>query len=68
MLTKYFTQDWIDAIGESVLTGILGSINSSLREERQTKEVLPEAGNPLLFRAFRETPLDSVKVVILGQD
>ena len=68
MLTKYFSQDWIDAIGESVINALLGNINTDLRVERQTKEVLPEAGSPLLFQAFRETPFNSVKVVILGQD
>lgn len=36
--------------------------------ERQTKEVIPEKGSPLIFKAFRTTWFSRVKVVILGQD
>jgi len=68
MLTNYFSQDWIDAIGEqSILTNLAG-INTTLAEERKKFNVLPEQGSPLLFKAFRETPFASLKVIILGQD
>lgn len=65
---KYFTEDWIDAIGGDVLNEQLMNISNALVEIRQTNIVLPEVGNPLLFQAFRETPYSKVKVVILGQD
>ena len=69
MLTKYFTQGWIDAIGETKLMNLLGDINTALRQERLDKpNVLPPAGSELLFQAFRETAFANVKVVILGQD
>lgn len=60
--------DWTDAIGEKKLNSILKDISSKLVEERKTSEVLPPAGDPLLFQAFRETPYSNVRVVILGQD
>lgn len=68
MLNKYFTQDWVDAIGQLNLMSMLSTINSQLSMERVSKDVLPKAGDPLLFQAFRETPYNDVKVVILGQD
>ncbi len=68
MLEKYFPEDWIKALGAIQLIEILTSIGSQLVVLRQEQIVLPEAGSDLLFQAFRETPLQSVKVVVLGQD
>lgn len=68
MLTNYFSQDWIDAIGEQTILTNLAGINTTLAEERKKFNVLPEQGSPLLFQAFRETPFKDLKVVILGMD
>lgn len=68
MLEKYFDKTWIDAVGEDSLTGHLVAINGFLEEERKEQIVLPPTGSDLLFKAFRSTPFDKVKVVILGQD
>jgi len=69
MLTKYFTQDWIDIIGQENLISLISDINTSLRQERlDNPDVLPPAGSSLLFQAFRETPYNSLKVCVLGQD
>jgi uracil-DNA glycosylase len=68
MLEKYFPEDWIKALGAERLTEILTNISTRLVELRQEQTVLPEAGDPLLFQAFRETPLQLVKAVIIGQD
>ena len=68
MIDKYFDQSWIDAIGEDTIIEQLTIINKFLIGEREDQEVLPETGSSLLFKAFRVTPFDNVKVVILGQD
>ena len=67
-LTKYFNQSWINAIGEDILLQLLTDINTVLREERKVHDILPVAGDPDMFKAFRLTPLDKVRVVILGLD
>jgi uracil-DNA glycosylase len=65
---KYFPEDWVNAIGLDVLNSQLAVISSVLIEHRKDSTILPLAGDPLLFQAFRETSYDNVKVVILGQD
>ena len=68
MLEKFFPQDWIDAIGQDALTERLMAISNALIELRKDSPILPLAGDPLLFQAFRETPYTNVRVVIVGQD
>jgi uracil-DNA glycosylase len=65
---KYFPEDWVNAIGLDNLNNQLSTVSSALIQLRQESTVLPVAGDLLLFQAFRETPYDKVKVVILGQD
>jgi uracil-DNA glycosylase len=68
MLTKYFDRTWIDAVGEDKLMQLLTDINYELKPLRRVTKVLPLAGDEKLFKAFRLTPYDKVKVVIIGQD
>lgn len=68
MLEKYFPEDWIKALGPDQLTGILTTISSQLIVLRQEQDILPEAGDPLLFQAFRETPFDVTRCVVIGLD
>jgi uracil-DNA glycosylase len=68
MLDKYFDKTWISAIGEDNILGHLSAINQFLSVEREEHTVLPPVGSDLLFKAFRVTPFDKVRVVILGQD
>lgn len=42
------------------------NLTSFVRQEYQTKQIFPPA--KLIFNAFDQTPFESVKVVILGQD
>ena len=65
---KYFPQSWVDAIGLDNLNSTIMSISAELVELRKESIVLPYAGDPLLFQAFRETSFTDTKVVILGQD
>jgi uracil-DNA glycosylase len=68
MLDQYFPRDWIDAMGAEQLTQVLTEISAELVELRKVNSILPEVGSPLLFQAFRETPLDLVRVSIVGLD
>lgn len=65
---KYFPQDWVDAVGLDVLNSELGEVSRALVDLRGSFTILPPAGDPLLFQAFRSTPYEKVRVVILGQD
>lgn len=67
-LTNFFSQDWIDIIGEAKLSSMLSTISEELLEQRKLYNIYPEAGSPLLFKAFRETPYLKTKVIIIGQD
>lgn len=60
--------NWLNHIPSKYLDPILEKIGLDLQEERKHHRVLPEAGSELTFKAFRLTPFNKVKVVILGQD
>lgn len=68
VLNNYFPDDWIYAVGEDNLLNCITTVNTELLRARTTEDVLPLAGDPLLFQTFRETPFNSVKIVVLGQD
>ncbi len=68
MIDKLFHESWIKAVGEDSLLGHLTAISTFLKTEREEKDVLPPVGSELLFKAFRVTPFNETKVVILGQD
>lgn len=59
-------QTWEELMKKEEESGILGPIRDQLEKEYQTKTIYPAREN--IFRALEETPLDQVKVVILGQD
>ncbi len=64
-LIPFFGEAWINAFSDRAL-GELDEIFTYLKERKQHVTIIPEQKN--IFRAFKETPLDQVKVVILGQD
>ena len=58
---------WLDILKPIMETPKYDKLRSFLLEEMKAeKKIYPDPMN--IFRAFRETPLDSVKVVIVGQD
>jgi len=58
---------WLDAVGDELETPGMQSLRSFLQSEVASgRGFLPPA--PLVFNALRLTPLESVRVVILGQD
>ncbi|MGQ3890700.1 uracil-DNA glycosylase [Legionella sp. CNM-4043-24] len=58
---------WADILGDEKAKPYFQSIMQFLAEEKNAGKIIyPAQGD--LFRAFKETPYDQVKVVILGQD
>lgn len=58
---------WKDALTPALLTDSFGQLREFLRERQQAGATLyPPA--PMIFNAFALTPLDRVRVVIVGQD
>jgi uracil-DNA glycosylase len=58
---------WLDAVGDELETPVMQSLRSFLMGEVASgRGFFPPA--PLVFNALRLTPLDHVRVVILGQD
>lgn len=72
MVTKYkpyFSEDWYESLKEYLESDKgLNTVISQINKDRINKTVIPFKGSDTFFRAFRETPLNQVKVVILGQD
>lgn len=59
-------KDWNELMDQELAKGYLEQIRDTLEEEYAHKTIYPAKEN--VFRAMEETPLDQVKVVILGQD
>jgi uracil-DNA glycosylase len=58
---------WKEALKDEFNKTYFGQIVMFLKHEKALGRVIYPAGN-LIFNAFEKTPLDKVKVVILGQD
>lgn len=59
-------QSWKQALEPEFTKPYFGDLTSFVRNEYLTQQVFPKPGE--IFQAFELTPLDQVKVVILGQD
>lgn len=60
-------QSWKDALQAEFDKPYFAGISEFLHEEKRSGKVIYPPG-PLIFNAFDLTPIDKVKVVILGQD
>lgn len=66
-LIKHFGPEWADFMAPFAGSEAFSTILDTLKKEKaEGKVVYPEAA--AVFRAFRETPLSQVRVVLLGQD
>lgn len=66
-IEKHFGETWVDFMSPFVETAEFDAILGKLKEEKAAgKVVFPEPA--LVFRAFRETPLPTLRVIIVGQD
>ena len=61
-----FPASWTAAIGAEFDKPYFAELRQFIVDERKAFEILPPA--PDVFNAFRATPLDRVRVVLLGQD
>ena len=60
------TEKWDEVLNEEYSKEYFKKLVKFIREEYKTKEIYPKADD--VFKAFRLTDYDNVKVVILGQD
>jgi uracil-DNA glycosylase len=58
---------WLDRLGDQFSQPYMQRLKSFLRSEKAAGKVIYPAGGDM-FAAFDHTPVDAVKVVILGQD
>ena len=58
--------DWLDALKEEFRQPYYKKLFQTVNEEYRTRQIFPPADD--IFNAFHLTPLQEVKVVILGQD
>jgi len=68
MIKERIGESWYNVLKDHGIDDILKDIAKWLDHERKLVNVLPPASSDLTFKAFRLTPYDKVKVVVLGQD
>jgi uracil-DNA glycosylase len=66
VVPQNFPESWLNAIGQQFLQPYFRELREFVSQERKTHTILPPG--PDVFNAFRATPLDQVRVVLLGQD
>lgn len=67
-LSKYFSKDWYDQLKDYLSSSEFKEIGWKIAAERKKKKIYPEKGEDTFLKVFRVTPLEKVKVVIIGQD
>jgi uracil-DNA glycosylase len=65
-LTELFGESWYNALKGYLDISYFMKLGKFIKDERSLKTVYPD--NSLIFKAFKTTPFNSVKVVMLGQD
>lgn len=60
------TNDWLEAVGEEFHKPYYAKLYRFIKEEYSNYIIYPQADD--IFNAFHLTPLNKVKVVIIGQD
>jgi len=65
-LFQQLPEDWQQALAPFVPAGLFAKLDEFLFQERLSSTVFPPP--EMMFSAFRLTPFDQVKVLLLGQD
>jgi uracil-DNA glycosylase len=65
-IIEHIGESWYNVIGEEFNKPYMVELRTKLSKARDVTTVYPKG--ELVFRAFRETPFDKVKVVWFGQD
>jgi len=60
-------ESWLSVLQDELDASYMRELSDFLRQEKQLGKTIYPAGDDI-FRAFNSTPLDSVRVIILGQD
>ena len=68
ILLNKFEGTWSKTFGYVLFTQLLSRVARVVKADRDSNIVYPEVGTDTMFKAFEVTPLDAVRVVILGQD
>lgn len=63
-----FAEDWYEILKHYLETRDFYDIAIKINQERKKHVVLPPQGSDLLFKAFRVTPYNEVKIILMGQD
>jgi len=66
LIPRDFPASWVAAVGEEFAKPYFAELRKFVTEERKQHQILPDAAD--VMNAFRATPLEIVRVVILGQD
>ncbi len=61
-----FPQSWTAAMGPEFAKSYFAQLQKFVTDERTTETIFPPEGD--VYNAFKYTPLEQVRVVILGQD
>jgi uracil-DNA glycosylase len=65
-LNNLLHRSWLTLLDEKIINHLKTTAEFLHSEKEKGKIIFPAEGN--VFRAFEHTPLDKVKIVILGQD
>ena len=65
-LLNWFGLEWRNALGDYLKSPEFLSIGRQITEIRKSKTVYPESEK--VFRIFRECPIDSISLIIIGMD
>lgn len=68
MIKDFFSEDWYEVMKPYLDSKELLLVLKNIVKERVNNIIYPNPGSGLLFKVFRETPFNNIKVVILGQD
>jgi uracil-DNA glycosylase len=66
ILKSLIEDDWFKKLSPFIESGQLDPVFDKLKKRNKEVKIYPNSN--LCFRAFKETPLNKIKVVILGQD
>ena len=64
-----FGESWFEKLGEYLCSPDFINIGKHIAQLRSNGcKIVPTKGSDLLFKAFRTTPYDKVKIIVIGQD
>lgn len=68
MNIKQHFETWYEPLKDFIESEDFINIGRQIRDDRAKYSVIPNQGSDLLFKVFRLTPYNKVRIVLLGQD